>query len=748
MLGNIIRLGGLALVVLFSSISIAAVPAAAQSSTCSSSLDPHLVNPITDEQVFFFTISNDGLPSSAQWVKISRPSTNFAMVEAVNLPNGVNAVVTPDAITFSGPNIDLVTGNSMQLEVGSAVGITETASANWLVQLSTDPSGSSPVACSGSLGTAVYTYIPSSDYVVGVRDITVSGITDSSADIAWNSDVPTNSLVLYGQSTDFYTDKSSLGSTYTTTHKLTLTGLSANTGYHFQVAGVDIDGYPKFSSDSTFLTTVTPPKIENQTPIGTAAVAKTAQTEKTLPIISLSTDLSKIYKQPPLINGIASDNTALAAIEYSIDGGQNWLPADSVTGLTSRNAAFSFSPLNLADGNYKILARAIDTSGNIGMTQIATLIIDRLPPLVGGNLITLGPQTLKPDSNGLISTLVGIDQKITMSAVGGPTNITIEATSSDSKNKVKSFSMTQSAETGLWAGILSFETPGTYSLLAKSVDGAGNKVSRVLNTINVTAPASVVRAGTDKPVVSKTSVYYWEAESSQWVVWDGAAYGQDNPVLTDKKGQFSLVLPAGKYYLKTSAKDYKTLTSNIFKLNDSTPISTTLNLKPLRGLQLGSVGLHWPDFSVSKINLNLKNSTTTKQNSQVGQPVPVFSLSDTNGKQVSSLDFLGKPTVLSVMATWAPQTNEQLKALSDIQPNGDINVEALAAQENAAQVRVYTDISGYKLNWLVDPDSITTKTLNFTSLPTHYFIDRKGVIKNIVTGVLTKQQLLNYVSSL
>jgi hypothetical protein len=63
-------------------------------------------------------------------------------------------------------------------------------------------------------------------------------------------------------------------------------------------------------------------------------------------------------------------------------------------------------------------------------------------------------------------------------------------------------------------------------------------------------------------------------------------------------------------------------------------------------------------------------------------------------------------------------------------------------------MRVYTQTAGYSLNWLVDPDSTLTDVVNIQSLPTHYFISRDGVVKKVVTGILTKQQIIDNLSSL
>jgi len=734
--GRLLGVLGLIFVLLIGYLPLGLAHAAINS--CSASIDTHTISSGDTPMVSFYI--DDAGDNAASWIKITQPNSNYTIIDASGSAAGWSINRTDADITATGSPIG--SGGGMIFHVYVQAADVSSPNQNWQIEESDDPGGASPTSCSGDLGTNI-TSPPAA-----ISGISTSAIGSNTVTLTWDTDVPSSSQVDYGFDSS-YGSSSSLDPGFVTSHSVTLTGLKSNTGYHFQVDSTTPQGASASSGDNTFLTALEEQGVITKTiTLPGLTVQVTNPADKTPPTIAITSTLPKVVQTIPKISGTASDDIAVVRIEYSTDGGQNWLPVNSAPDLGSKKVDFSFTPTNLDDGNYTIIARAIDPGGNITGSHPVSVVIDRLPPIVGANLITLGPQTLKLDGNGLITALAGVDQKITMSAVGGPTSISVEAINSNAKSKIKSFSLTQSADTGLWAGILGFEDPGIYTLIAHSVDGADNKVSRTLNTVYVAAPAKIVRSGTNKPVVANVVVYYWEPESSQWVVWDGNAYGQNNP-LTSSKGQFNLMLPAGKYYLKAEAKGYKPLTSSIFTLSNPTPISTTLNLKPGKELRLGSVSLHWPDFSVQKINLNLNQpSANAKQNSQVGQAMPSFSLSNTTGKQVNSLDFLGKPTVLSVMATWAPQTSEQLKALSDLQTNTDINVEPIASQEDAARVRVYTDISGYKLNWLVDPDSTLTKSLNFTSLPTHYFVDRKGIIKKVVTGVLSKQEILDGLANL
>src|SRR6185369_5037910 len=313
----------------------------------------------------------------------------------------------------------------------------------------------------------------------------------SSATVTLDTDSAVSSLVYYGQTSD-YGATSSYNAAQDNSHSVTLTGLSAATSYHFQVAGSDGQGTFAYSGDSTFVTAaapvvpVSPPGGPTSGANAPGVSIKAVPTEKIPPTISLTTNLSKPYGNPPKITGFASDNDAVALIEYSIDGGKNWQPVSTVSRVNKRNArdmSFEFTPTLVDDGNYIIMARATDASSNTATTAPATLVLDRLPPQVGPIVVAYGPHALQPDAGGVLNLVAGSDYRVTTSAVGGPTGLSFEArhaTDAPTAPPTASFALAQSSGSGLWRGVLSFKAGGAYQLVARAVDGAGNHTARVI----------------------------------------------------------------------------------------------------------------------------------------------------------------------------------------------------------------------------------------------------------------------------
>ena len=709
--------------------------------SCLVTISPTTAEAGTDTS-FNFDITNNST-ESIRWIDIRAVNPADFTVQSGSA-TGWSPYVDADGVNFRFGNLPSPYNQGFVL--GTTVN-QAASSSSWSVRASDSSSGADPITCSGDTGIEI-TAPP-----VVISNVSLSGLTESSVNVSWNTSSPATAQVNYGL-TNGYGSQTAIDNSLTLSHQVTVSGLSPNTGYHLQVVSTDASDNRAESSDMTFLTAAkSSSKVTNTVFIGSSGVALLDKPiEKVPPTVSMTTALPRVVKSIPKVRGVADDNEALARLEYSTDGGKNWLPVDEAKGLGGKHATYSFTPLNLDDGNYDIVVRAIDTSANIGTTSVVTVVIDRLPPLVGGNILSLGPQVLAPDSKGTIASLVGIDQKVTLSSVGGSTAIELNALRVGSKSQAQSFSLTKSVDTGLWSGIISFTEPGKYNLIAESVDGAENRTSRTLNTVYVYSPAHTIDQTTLRPLVSTVTLYYLEPDSRGWVVWDGASYGQANPQKSNKRGEFTLLLPPGKYYLKATAAGHETLISSIFETKQSKPLTASLALKPLGGLSIGSLHIPWPSFAVQSVTVaggsELNKQQSSGQGTLVGQQAPDFALNSTESRLVHPADFLGRPTLLTFGATWSPTTAEQLAVLAKLQTNKELNIVPIALQENAPKVRAYTDIAGLKLNWLVDPDSTLSNSYGVQSLPTHFFVDRRGVIRQVVVGVLSKEQLLNYLVGL
>jgi hypothetical protein len=86
-----------------------------------------------------------------------------------------------------------------------------------------------------------------------ISNTTVTGITTSSATISWSTNNPADTQVAYGTS-PAYGLSTALNPTPTQNHVVTLSGLNAQTVYHYQVKSRDGTGALVVSADAVFTT--------------------------------------------------------------------------------------------------------------------------------------------------------------------------------------------------------------------------------------------------------------------------------------------------------------------------------------------------------------------------------------------------------------------------------------------------------------------------------------------------------------
>lgn len=726
-----------------------ASPTRAQQESCDGTSTPDLVQDNSDVN-YQFSFTNSDPTNPIDWITITTPSSTFD-IESESA-DGWSSYLDSTGAEFIGNQLQPGDTLTLNLEVNTGPYIPGEMDWGIYGYTGSSPSGPGNFVCQATPVTEMVNITPY------ISDVNLSDVTPSSVMITWTTSLPATTQVNYGFD-DTYGSSSPVNNNLITSHRVTLNHLVSNSGYHYQVVSTTPTGGEDSSADNTFLTAESlpaapPPASSAPAPSASTApigITITKPSDKTPPKIAF-TNLpgSEVFKSLPTLGGQASDAVALQRIEYSTDNGLDWLPVNSAPGLGTAQTSFSFTPVNLPDGTYKVLARAINDGGYSGVTSTITIVIDRLPPILGGNFISLGPQILQPGSQGVITSLAGVDQKITTSTVGGPTDVSLVARPSGKNPTGQTFNLTQSPDSLLWSGIISISNPGLYDIVSNAVDGAGITTNQTIGAINVVSDPHTFARSNGKPLPSVITLYYLDSDSHSWVVWDGSSYSESNPQSTDSHGNFKLFVPPGTYYIKAASPGYQTLLTSIFKVSQSQPITVNLGLRRTDKLSLGPV--HWSLPTLAGQTLNpaaLPSAGASDLLSRlVGKQLPDFTLAETNGSMLSSAALLGRPTLITLGSTWSPSMAEQLPALSQLQSNPAINVLPVAMQQSATEVSAYTSIAGLNLNWLVDPDSTLSAAYGAPYLPTQLFVDRNGIIRTVIAGVLTKSQIDSHLSGL
>jgi peroxiredoxin len=416
----------------------------------------------------------------------------------------------------------------------------------------------------------------------------------------------------------------------------------------------------------------------------------------------------------------------------TFDDGLTWFTAATTGGN------FSVDQENLDDGNYRVRARAIDVGGNIGQSSTQTLLVDNLPPIVGGSAFSFGPQILSSDSNGLVR--VSADAQITtaLSMRGGV--IKAEVTSDN-----KTFPLTPLPGTNIWTGNVSFNNPGVKDLVVSAEDGVGKKTERSVGKVIVEPVGKVTNENETQPIQGATaSAFFFDRNSQTWVLWDAVSYGQTNPKKVSSDGSYSFIVPPGRYYVQIDAPGRRRAQSNIFDFTETSILNA--NFKTTPSINIFS-NLLPPDISTAQNKL-IEN--TSSQNI-LGNSIPSFNLPSSNTSEiVSSNSFIGKKTVFSFISTWAPESVAQAEILQKLKPqisSGQREL-AIALQETPSSAETFLKRGGYDFPLVADVDGFTGENYRVGALPFHVFIDTKGKIRETYSGILHESELLNKLNKL
>jgi hypothetical protein len=204
-----------------------------------------------------FIVNGQGVPSVARILKLSGTSQTV-QPPTVSLTAPANAATVSGNTTISASATSTVGISSVQFQLdGSALGTADTTSPyqfawntatisngpHTLGAIATDSLGNS--ASAGTVSVTV-------NNPPVISNISSGTPTQTGATITWTTNTPTDSTVNYGLTSAYGQVASS--ATQVTSQSVTLSGLTTNTPYHFQVKSTDSIGNTATSGDNTFTT--------------------------------------------------------------------------------------------------------------------------------------------------------------------------------------------------------------------------------------------------------------------------------------------------------------------------------------------------------------------------------------------------------------------------------------------------------------------------------------------------------------
>jgi hypothetical protein len=330
-----------------------------------------------------------------------------------------------------------------------------------------------------------------------ISAVTATSVTPTSETITWTTDQASTSQVHYGTTTS-YGSSSTLNSTLTTSHSVTLTGLTAGTAYDFDVVSANSSSQSTTSGNSTFTTSAVPPVISN---VVATPVTPTSET------ITWSTD-----------------QASTSQVSFGTTTSYGFQSALNSTLTTTHSVTIS---TNLAAGTtYDFDVASTNAQNATGTSSNSTFTTQTAPPIISAVTAT----AVSPTSE----TITWTTDQASTSVVnfGGTTSYGSQMSSS---TMLTSHSITL---TGLTQNT-------TYQFDVVSVNAASQSTTSANSSFLTSTPAPAISAITVSSITTTGATITWTtdlASSSQVFYGPTTAYGSQSTLNNTLVTAHSVVL--------------------------------------------------------------------------------------------------------------------------------------------------------------------------------------------------------------
>jgi hypothetical protein len=379
----------------------------------------------------------------------------------------------------STPNVTLSAAHSVTL-----TGLTPNTIYDFGV-VSANSVGKSSTSANGTLTTSV----AAAPVISGV---TAATPTPNSATITWTTDQPATAQVNYGTTTAYGT-LSPATTTLLTSQTVSLTGLTANTTYYYQVISANSSGSSSVARNFTLTTpaaSLTPPSVGYVAFWGVNATGVT---------ISWSTDVNS--------------NTVVA---YGTTASLGQIYTNTSAGSTSTTGHGAVLTGLTPGTKYYFVAQSTGANGATGYSTTFTFTTTGTAPANHIFALSAGPATAVAGSSGTSTVTVapsnGFNLAVTLSASGWPTGIT----GTFGTNPVTASSI-------VTISVSANVTAGPYTLTVNGISGTLSQTASIALT--------VIAAATN----SGSSASFTGLDNSTQGTWSGI-YGGDGFLVANSNG--------------------------------------------------------------------------------------------------------------------------------------------------------------------------------------------------------------------
>lgn len=123
---------------------------------------------------------------------------------------------------------------------------------------------------------------------------------------------------------------------------------------------------------------------------------------------------------------------------------------------------------------------------------------------------------------------------------------------------------------------------------------------------------------------------------------------------------------------------------------------------------------------------------------QVGTDLPEAVVPNVEGGRIDLAAYKGRPVLVNLWATWCGPCRREMPALERLsKEQSGLTVIAIDQREDPAIVRSYVKRFGVTFAVGIDDSQQLGTDLHLIGLPSSFFVDRDGVIRDAVDGEMT-----------
>jgi peroxiredoxin len=134
----------------------------------------------------------------------------------------------------------------------------------------------------------------------------------------------------------------------------------------------------------------------------------------------------------------------------------------------------------------------------------------------------------------------------------------------------------------------------------------------------------------------------------------------------------------------------------------------------------------------------------------VGSQALDFELTSLNGDTIRLHDLRGKIVIINFWATWCEPCKVEMPLFEKLFQSEPSNLEILGVNFDEPPQQVEKFVANYQLNFpiLLDPGGEVQALYRVIGYPTTFVVDEQGIVQFHHIGLMTEDQLNNYIAQL